>query len=87
MSKLVKKVEMFQDESGRPHNSILDCLQSNKFLAIRGIVQEENKNETLTIGDVVKLMQKQGKKIVQTMSKYDKAMNKARTKANPLPAA
>lgn len=78
---------MFQDDAGRPHKSILECLQANKFIAIRGVIQEQHKNETVTIGDVVKLLDSQGHRLIHVIKQYDKAMTKERTKANPLPPA
>lgn len=87
---LVKTAVVFKDEAGQTHESALKCLLANKRIAIRGLIQQGTngiplKNGHVTVEDAVQIVLERAKEFSAVVNKYDKAINRERTKANPIP--
>lgn len=84
-----KEVKRFEDTAGVIHESKLSCLMANKRFAVRAIIQNHPNGGrvNLTPNDVLLMVMDSAEQVTNAMKKFDVAINRERSKANPIPAS
>lgn len=73
-----KTVELYEDRSGRTHNTKLSCLVANRNIAVRGIIQSDEKLgpkvNNYTAIDVANIIERNFDAFNDTLKAFDRAI-------------